>query len=326
MDTSFSSSSTGSHSALHQDALRVNRFLSRNEKKKQHLTSASSPSFRPSSPLFGLNALSACNSGETLHNIVALDEKVQQKTYVIEGIHGPVTTEKAPIGAISKKRDHQRSRQRFKQYVAAKQSERAKKFSVDLLHMPLPSEEYSTYYSRQTNDSPTTVAADISVIENICQIEQDADDAFICMDRSPLKSNFNRHVGMIPKKKLTWWDDDENRHKPFLLRSDDLYDDYDDESSCRDNVLFGRSICPHDNLKDLIEDYSDRLRSTVVDLFQVKRRIENNAMFRDNFASFSDDIVDEEEHRGCAGPSRQLMKVVANILPPVCEFETRDSS
>ena len=311
MDTSFSS--TGSNSALHQDAIRVNRFLSRNQKKT---------SSRVPSPVISLNALSACASSESLQ-YVSFEKPREQKTYVIEGIHGPVPTEKVPIRAVSKKRDHGRTRQRFKQYVAAKQNERAKNLSSDLMnvaihHLPIPSQdEYDALYPRQ-NHSPTTVTADVS------RIGDELDNAFVYA-KSPLKSNFNRNIGMIPKKKLTWWDDDENRHKPFLLRSDDLWDDDSDELSYRGRtVLFGNSSCPHDNLKDLIEDYSDRLRSTLVNLFQVKR-IGSDSMFRDNFASFSEDLNEDYENRGgCAGPSRQLIKVVTNIMPPVCDFETFD--
>jgi hypothetical protein len=308
MDTSFSS--TGSNSALHQDALRVNRFLSRNQKKTTS---------RVPSPVLGLDALLACGSSESLQ-YVSFEKPREQKTYVIEGIHGPVPTEKVPI-RVSKKRDHGRTRQRFKQYVAAKQSERARK-NLGMHHLPIPSQdEYDVLYPRQ-NESPTTVTADISNIRYYS--DHELDDAFIYF-KSPLKSNFNRNIGMVPKKKLTWWDDDENRHKPFLLRSDDLWDDCSDEESYKGRaVLFGNSSCPHDNLKDLIEDYSDRLRSVVTNLFQVKR-IGNNSAFRDNFASFSEDLNEDYDNRGgCAGPSRQLIKVVQNVLPPVCDFETFD--
>lgn len=319
MDSSFSSTGSNS-SALHQDARRVDRFLSINNNRK-----TPSPTLRVPSPILGLASLSACGSSDSLQ-YVAFEKP--PKTYVIEGIHGPVTTEKAPIGAISKKQDHKRSRQRFKQYVAAKQSERARKFSlnvkgVDVPHMAVPgTTEYEALYPRQ-NESPTTITADISKLGDASRY-QTMDDSFI-YTKSPLKSNFNKNIGMIPKKKLTWWDSEENKHKPFLLRSDDLWDDESIERSRERAVLFGNSGCPHDNLKDLIEDFSNRFKSTVVDLFQVKR-IGDNPMFRDNFASFSEDLnEDYEDQGGCAGPT-QLIKVVKNIMPPVCEFETYDVS
>lgn len=311
MDSSFSS--TGSNSALHQDARRVNRFMSRNNNKEKCKSNPSTIG------VLSLGSLSSCTSSDSLQNV---SFKREYKTYVIEGIHGPVTTDKAPIGAVSNKRDHKRSRQRFKQYVAARQNERAKKLSPNSMGAS-NRDEYDQMYARQ-NESPTTITADISRIRDTSNADE-LDNAFI-YTKSPLKSNFNKNIGMIPKKKLSWWDDEENRNKPFLLRSDDLWDDDSCESARRRTAPFGDSGCPHDNLADLIEDYSDRLRSTVADLFQVKR-IGDSSMFRENFASFSEDMnEDYEEDRdgGCAGPSMQLFKVVKNILPPVCDFETYD--
>ncbi|KAL3794780.1 hypothetical protein HJC23_012790 [Cyclotella cryptica] len=338
MDNSFSS--TGSRSSSFDAALRVNRFLSMNEKR----SSRSSPNLMiGSSVMVGVNPLSACHSREGLRCIVQTPP-LEVKKYVIEGIHGPVVTEKVPIGAVSRRtRDHKRRRQRFKRYVAAKQSERAKMFALHAMSVDLPittddcirQGEYETYEPREPrcNDSPTTIMADLSTISDQNELTRKEAYSFIRFERRSLKSNFNRHVGMKPKKRLTWWDDEENTHKPFLLRSDEIWDDdgyYDDEFT--DRHLFGNSGCPHDNVKDLMDNYYDRLKNSVADLFQVKlpglraeaKRIGNNSLFRDNFASFSDDLMDEEvgDRGACYGPSRQLIKVVKNILPPVCEFDT----
>lgn len=333
MDNPFSP--TVSRSNSFDAARRVNRFLSMSEKK--------SPRSSPNITMVGVNPLSACHSQEGLRCILQTPP-LETKKYVIEGIHGPVVTEKVPIGAMSRKRrDHKRSRQRFKRYVAAKQSERAKMFGLHAMSVDLPIttdnciplNECQTYETREPrcNDSPTTIMADLSTISDHTDIKRKQAYSFIRFERCSLKSNFNKHVGMKPKKRLTWWDDEENAHKPFLLRSDETWDDdgYDDNAYA-DRHLFGNSGCPHDNVKDLIDNYYGRLKNTVVDLFQVKlpgiqaeaKRIGNNSFFRDNFASFSDDLMDEEVdgRGGCYGPSRQLIQVFQNVLPPVCEFDT----
>ena len=318
------------------DGVRVNRFLSRKDRTSQ--------GFGIGSPLLGLNSLSACASSESLQYVsfekagASSDslqcvsfEKAECKPFTIEGRHGPVTSNKPPNDVRNKRDSSTIRKKKYKQYIAAKQNERMEYFRSHettnsvLSQHTLAQTEYGLC-SRQ-NESPTTVAADISAIRNAYKSDI-LNDKFICKVRSsPRRGSFNRNIGMIPKKKLTWWDDEINRHKPFLLRSDDL--DYDDDScvtSSRPGQPFGHSGCPHDNLKDLIEDYSNRLKSTVVDMFQTER-IRNADLFRYNFASFSEDLVDgeknnDEEEGGCAGPSRQLMKVFQNMLPPVCEFET----
>jgi hypothetical protein len=253
---------------------------------------------------------------------------------VIEGIHGPVLTKKEPIGAVSKRRDYKRSRQKFKKYVAAKQSNRAKLLSADELRTPDHSMQdddnsYGAYHQPRCNDSPTTVMIDMSAMQPQNSHEYKEAYSFIRVEKSLLKSNFNRTVGMKPTKRLTWYDDPENAHKPFLLRSDEACDDDDEEYTNR--TLFGDSGCPHDNFRDLIEDYSDRfnmqvcsLRSSVADLFQKveSARTGSSSLFGDNFASFSEDVVDElDGNGGGTSPSRQLFKVVQNMLPPVFEFE-----
>jgi hypothetical protein len=211
---------------------------------------------------------------------------------VIEGIHGPVLTKKEPIGAVSKRRDYKRSRQKFKKYVAAKQSERAKLLSADEIRTPDQSMQddnnsYEAYHQPRCNDSPTTVMIDMCAMQPQNSHEYEEAYSFICAEKSLLKSNFNRTVGMKPKKRLTWYDDPENAHKPFLLRSDDSWDNDDKEYT---------SGCPHDNFRDLIEDYNDRLnmqlwklRSSVSGLFQMADATRNgNFIFGDKlFASFS---------------------------------------
>ena len=360
MDSSFSSTSTSSNNSLHQDVLRVNRFLSRNHARKQ-LPSTTSPTHgtsqmhdtsskhdtlqssnknqpTPSSvPI--LNVLSACTSiNTTLHYIhpESQTQNVSKSTYVvIEGRHGPITSERRDSNRRSKQT-------KVKRYVAARR--RAK-----LMEAKVPSEannhSFHTSDSKEiqsselrVNESPTTVSVDISSINTstLSSLNQpNLNDSFVLPNHNtnstthsttPLKSNFNKTIGMIPKKKLSWWDDESNKNKPCTLRSDVSWDDA--ASYKEEEHPFGNSGCPHDNFKDLWIDYTNRFRTTVVDLFHAK--IGNGTttnrsatiLLRDNFASFSEEECYEEYSDGCVGPTRRLVGVVKMSMPPVCEFET----
>ena len=321
LQPNFNSFDNPSGKTFLMDGVRVNRFLSQNLQKE-----STSQGFRIGSPLLRLNPLSACASSESLQ---VSFEKAEYKSLTIEGRHGPITTKKSPNFVRNKRDRNSNRKKKYKQYIYAKQNERINySYSLDKTTGVPPQNTVGQTENQLCSclsESPTTVAADLSVSRHAYKTDI-LNDAFIYNAKSSsCKSNFNSNIGMIPKKKLTWWDDEMNKHKPFLLKSDDL--DYDDDScvtSPQPSQPFGHSGCPHDNLKDLIEDYSNRLKSTVIDMFQTER-IGNTDLFRYNFASFSEDLEDEkteDTEGGCTGPSRQLMKVVQNILPPVCEFET----
>ena len=280
MDSSFSS--TGSNSSLHHIANRVNRFLSRKDRTQTPTSPTTTTRTVVSSSILGIHS---CSSSKSVPHKVS-PHKSKQNTYVIEGIHGPVTTKKAPIGVTPRKRDPKRNKQKFQKFIAAKQSERVRKLSMDLPHSPI-------HYPRRTNASPTSVIPVDSVttsMDDTAPHQEDTEYSFISVHHkssSPLKSAFNTHIGMIPKKKLTWWDNEENKDKPCVLRSDDLNDDCSETSLFRDqDVLFGHSGCAHDNFKDLFEDYSGRVRNTMKDLFHVKRMKDH--LFRDTFVSCSE--------------------------------------
>ena len=105
---------------------------------------------------------------------------------------------KEPIGAVSKKHNYRRSRQKFKWYVAARQSKRAKMFSMQ----NEDNESYKAYYHPRCNDSPTTVMIDMSALQSKNSFEYKEAYSFIRVEKSSLKSNSDRTVSMKPKKRL----------------------------------------------------------------------------------------------------------------------------
>ena len=360
MDSSFSS--TSPNKALPQDALRANRFLSRNHDGKFQCASASksndarSPSnincnTRIPSPILPVsNALTSCTSSNGLQCIYEPNSnshpqqcKTARSYVVIEERHDPITTVRSePLSSL------QRVRQmKVRQFMAAKRRAKIERLQMNQtnLQSPTSTSEMETYSSeKRLNESPTTVMADISKVlldtstfSRQTNSPNNVNDAIIKDHKSittptvtPLKNRrFTQSIGMVPKKKLSWWDDTQNRHKPFCDKASSYFDLTDKEKENDNN-----RGCPHDNFKDLIEDYSSRFRSIVVDLFHVKDMIETEdsttSMFRNNFASFSEDLLKEEEEEdngergggsGCLSPTKRLVGVVKdNIIPLVCEL------
>lgn len=252
----------------------------------------------------------------------------QRKKYMIEGIHGPVLTEKKLTNDCNRGR---RKGNRFKRFVEARQTERAKKFdtSLDFIHLREVRKEAVVIRERTgSNDSPTSIMEDISVI---IEKRSDATSAFSFTILETNNSNLKSSMQQTPhkqKKNLTWWDEDANAHKPFLLKTDETLHGEDDETVNTEDtsvLLFESSGCQANNLKDLYADCRDRFKCALNDIKEEATKI-GKGVTEENLASFSENINDDRKE--CSLLTKRILNVLTSctmITPPVCVFEANAS-
>ncbi|KAL7463728.1 hypothetical protein ACHAXS_004083 [Conticribra weissflogii] len=215
---------------------------------------------------------------------------------LVEGRNGLVVTNKSPMRPkVRQDRRSLRRNKHFQRYVAAKQSQRSKAFAISKSdtsdptneknlsrgqksssrqNHPSSSQDLSISYddslatpdtsfeSVSPNETPTSVAVALDLFDTRKTDNSKQAFNFVRVEANQPKGIISRHMSnsrKTEKKTLTWWDDEINANKPFLLRTDE-------NSHISPSIVPDiQSNCNTTELLEVFEEYGEVLRKSIAD-------------------------------------------------------------